>query len=665
MSRDHDKLPGPSLAQHFEAPDDYLGHFGWVCGYSADAPFLNDAVERFTRLTAAQRAHLGRIALAVFLDPGNPAVSLLDAPGVAHLPIRDVATKPFRLLHAKIALLGFRHAQSGDRWRLRLIVSTGNWTRQTLEESLDLVWRIEVDSEILADSESKTSQACADIKAAHGLLQWMTKYFDSRLLSASVQSGCNETKHVRDQFEGWVTLCSAKAQGRARFFDSRSKSLLSQLPDQIKACSKDVSRNYLAMGSGFFESVADQNDPPKVPTSIINTLKDELLLTQNPNVDLFVNPQACQAIATSALALKEQGMTIRHAAQPSSVFGAGKLRALHAKFLFSANYRENSNSCNSAWVYLGSGNLTTPGFTKKMSASAGNLEAGVVFAPEHLYWDEGKGIEAWQVVTNLLPIQWANDFDGSPDQLQAGADMAPRDPSYTAPPVAWLNWWEGTEGNELRVPEAVSDDFVVLDSAGQACPRSETGFQWRTPQPRQVRCRWRVDDEYHEGDLPVVDGFGRIAATQLQAIGLDEAFWQLADFPLPPDGGEDDAGGDAGGEYGEGNSKGKLAGSSSYPIRQMMELIESIAAKQTEIAEMDWSLWCLRLEQTLGHAKECPVIKAFHGLGLNPLSPLWHAAFRPAFAETSASPAKQLYENALVRIEKAWAVDHLKAIGGQ
>ena len=59
------------------------------------------------------------------------------------------------------------------------------------------------------------------------------------------------------------------------------------------------------------------------------------------------------------------------------------------------------------------------------------------------------------------------------------------------------------------------------------------------------------------------------------------------------------------------------------------------------------------------------MIKAFHGLGLNPLSPLWHAAFRPAFAETSASPAGQLYENALVRIEKAWAVDHLKAIGGQ
>ena len=661
MSQDH-KLPGPSLAQHFEAPDDYLGQFGWVCGYSADVPFLNDAAERFTRLTAAQRAHSGRIALGVFLDPGNPPITLLDAPGVAHLPIFDVAKKPFRLLHCKVALLGFRHAENGARWRLRLIVSTANWTRQTLEESLDLVWRIEIDSDALAKPDNETlQQACADVRAAHGLLQWIAKYFDRRLLSASVPGRLNETMHAKDQFEGWVGLCSKRAKGQAQFFDSRSNSLLSQLPDQIKACSEDVSRNYLAMGSGFYETTANPDRLPKVPESIISILKRESLLTKAPEVDLFVNPQACQAIATSGSALKKQGLTIRPAAQPSSVFGAGKLRALHAKFLFSANYRENSNSCNSAWIYLGSGNLTAPGFTRKMSASAGNLEAGVVFAPEPLFWEEGK---AWQVVTNLLPIQWASDFDDSPDRLQAGVDMVPRDPSYTAPPVAWLNWWEGTEGNELRVPEIVSEDFVVLDPVGQDCPRSETGFQWLNPQPRQVRCRWSVVGEYHEGDLPVVDGFGRIAATQLPAIGLDEAYWQLADFPLPPDGGED-PGGDGGGDYGERNSKGKRAGSSSYPIRQMMELIESIAAKQTEIAERDWSLWCLRLEQTLGQTKDCPVVKAFHGLELNPLSPLRHAAFRPAFAETGASPAGQLYERTLALIEKAWGVDVWKVLGGQ
>lgn len=665
MSRDTDKLTWPSLAQHFDAPDHYFGHFGWVCGFSADAPFLNDAAERFTRLTNAHRAHLGRISLGVFLDPGNPAITLLDVPGVAHLPIRDVATKPFRLLHAKIALLGFRHAESSDRWRLRLIVSTGNWTRQTLEESLDLAWRIDLCSEKLAASDSETLRACRDITAANELLQWMEAYFDTRLLSAAPQGLFNETKRARDQFEDWVGSCSKNAKGRARFFDSRNHSLLGQLPQQINECGSGVGRNYLAMGSGFFEAVSDQNRLPFVPGSIIKSLKDASVLTQSAEVDLFVNPKACQAIAASVAALTKQGMTIRPAAQPSSVFSAGRPRTLHAKFLFSANYRENSSACNSAWIYLGSGNLTAPGFARKMSPSGGNLEAGVVFAPENLCWKEEKGIEPSQVVTNLLPIQWMAYIDDSPNQLQPGAGVEPRNPGYIAPPIAWLNWREGVDGNELRVPETVADDFIVLDSAGGACPRTETGFQWINSQPRQVRCRWRVGDEQREGDLPVVDAFGRIAATRLPAIGLDEAYWQLADFPLPPDSDEIGAEGEVDCEDNGGNFRGKLVGSPSYPIRQMMELIERIARKHAEISEMDWDLWCLRLEQTLGQTKECPAVKAFQEMGLNPLSPLRHAAFRPAFAETAASTAGQLYENTLVRIEKAWAVDHLKTIGGQ
>lgn len=669
MSRDHDKLPGPSLAQHFDAPEGYLGHFGWMCGYSADATFLNDAAERFTRLTPAQRTHLGRISLGVFLDPGNPAISLLDAPGVAHLPILDVTERPFRLLHAKVSLLGFRHTERCDRWRLRLIVSTGNWTRQTLEESLDLVWRIDVDSEMQTDSDSGTLQAFANIKAAHGLLSWMEGYFDTRLLSATPQGKFDETKHTRDQFEDWVRSCSEKAKGLPQFFDNRNNSLLDQLPKKIKACGNGVARNYLAMGSGFYETAVDQDRMPAVPGSIIHTLKSASLLTRNPAVDLFVNPQACQAIATSVTALNEQGLTTRPAAQPSSVFGTGHPRSLHAKFLFSANYRENSSACNSAWIYLGSGNLTGPGFAERMSASAGNLEAGVVFAPPQLYWEEEQGIEAWQVVTNLLPIQWDEDFDDSPNQLQPGAGMEPRGPSYIAPPVAWLNWWEDAKGNELRVPEPVSDDFpsnfVVLDSTGSECQRSDSGFQWCNLQPRQVRCRWRAGDEHQEGDLPVVDGLGRIAAAQLPNIGLEEAFWQLADFPLPPEVDEDD--GDSGerDEPGNRSPRGKRTESASYPIRQMMELIESIADKQTEISNMDWNLWCHRLEKTLGQAKECPVVKTFRELGLNPLSPLKQAAFRPKFAETGAPPEGQLYESTLARIEKAWGVDHLKSIGGQ
>jgi len=83
-----ESFKSPSLAQHFEAPDNFRGRFGWLCGYSADADFLNDAAERFTRQTQRQRAYEGRIALALMLDPGNPPVRLDETPAVMHLPIR-------------------------------------------------------------------------------------------------------------------------------------------------------------------------------------------------------------------------------------------------------------------------------------------------------------------------------------------------------------------------------------------------------------------------------------------------------------------------------------------------------------------------------------------------------------------------------------------------
>lgn len=663
MSRDSQTRRPPSLAQHFDAPEDYTGHFGWLCGYSADALFLDNATERFTRLTRSQRAHQGRIALVVLLDPGNPPISLQEVPGLAHFPITDHANKPFRLLHAKVALLGFRHQENYSQWQLRLLVSTGNWTRQTLEGSLDLVWRIDITSESLSNLDASVIQDCADIKAAWKLLEWIRQLFDTRLLKASASGHLSETTNALQEVSQWIDVCSKNAQGQPRIFDNRDKSLLSQLPRKVKACG-DVKRNYLAMGSGFYEASTDHGKPPEVPVAIVNAIRGQGLLTTKPEVDLFVNPMACQAIATTAKPLRECGITIRPAAVPPIVFGEGAQRTLHAKFLFSANYRENSNACTSAWVYLGSGNLTHPGFANKMSASAGNLEAGVVFAPNSLCWKENKTTQGHQVVTNLLPIQWESEI-GDATSLSAGSGMEQRDAIYIAPPVAWLTWHEADGVRELRTEEHSATEFEVFDSAGIACLKTQTGIQWHEAQPRQVRIQWQTNEQQIESWIPVVDQYGRIAATQLPAIDIDEAWWQLADFPLPPDedGGDD---GDGGNDENAGNkAKRRSVPMTSYPIRQMMELVESIAAKQTGINEMDWVLWCNRLEQTLGQAANSAPVKYFcEKLQLNPLSSLRHQSFRPSFAENSDSEPGKLYDETLVRIEERWVVTNLIPIGG-
>lgn len=664
MRRNRETPRPPSLAQHFDAPEGYTGHFGWLCGYSADALFLDDAAERFTRLTHPQRAHQGRIALAVLLDPGNPPISLQDAPGVAHLPIKDHANKPFLLLHAKVALLGFRHQENHSQWQLRLMVSTGNWTRQTLEESLDLVWRIDIDSEYLNKLDTNGQQNCADVKAAWNLLEWMQRMYDTRLLNASANGHPSETMNAQKKVSGWIDACSKKAQGRSRVFDNRHQSLLSQLPEKIET-NGEVKRNYLAMGSGFYETSSGHGNTPEVPMKIVNTLRDAGLLTTKPELDLYVNPLACQAIATSVMPLLSCGVTVRPAAIPKIVFGEGVQRSLHAKFLFSANYRDNSNACTSAWVYLGSGNLTHPGFANKVGASAGNLEAGVVFFPDSLCWRKNKTTEAHLVVTNLLPIQWDAEI-GDATPLSAGSDMEQRDAIYVAPPVAWLTWHETDGMRELRTDELSVTDFQVFDLAGIACLKTQTGIQWREAQPRQIRIRWHANDQQQESLIPVVDQYGRIAATELRAIDIEEAWWQLAAFPLPPaEEGEDDEDGDGGTDKNEGmvTAKGRSTPMASYPIRQMMELIEGIAAKQTGIEEMDWVLWCNRLEQTLGQTGDSAPVNYFRDeLKLNPLSPLRHRSFRPLFAETCDSKAGRLYDDTLGRIEVSWNVNELSPI---
>lgn len=661
MSRQQDFHP-PSLSQHFEAPDGYVGRFAWICGYSADANFLNDALERFTRQTLSQRAYSGRIAAAVMLDAGNPPITLLDVPGMLHLPIKFV-NRPFRLLHAKVALLGFRHTGS-DGWLLRLIVSTGNWTRQTLEESLDLAWRADVSSQDLAGAGEHVRMRCADIKAASSMFSWLQELHDDRPLHSFLGVGEEtETASAILQVSAWVMLVAKEARGKPRFFDNQKRSLLKQLPSMVRAHAPAVSRNYICMGSGFFEATSDCNRIPYVLGEIVKALSDDKMLTRRPKIDVFVNPAGCQAVASCGGAFDREGWRVRPAGQPG-YFGAGTRRSLHAKFIFSANFRENSTSATSPWTYLGSGNLTGPGFAHAMSPSGGNLEAGVVIGTSKpLYRKQTKGIDEQSIVTNLLPIQWDREAGDLDSPLSVGAAMEERELAFLAAPISFVLWSTDGDSEYLSATDLPMAPFVLLDALANECVRESDGrFRWRGDRPRVVKIRWQHESEVREGEIPVIDEFGRFAATKLPRIDFDEAWLQLDSFPMPPS--DEDLpmeGGDP--SLGSHTREASVQRSSSYPIRRMMQLIEGIASKQTAIHESDWTSWCTRLEQCLTHACDSPVVEAFRSLAINPLAPLRLASFRPEFAEDSSSPAGSRYEATINRIELAWSVACLRKLG--
>ncbi|MCG5526414.1 hypothetical protein LRB11_16000 [Ectothiorhodospira haloalkaliphila] len=665
----------PSLAQHFEAPDGFDAVFGRLCGYSADSAFLDDALERFTRQIRTQRSYDGRIWLAMMLDPGAPQIPFADAPGTAHLQMLADTDRPFALLHAKVALLGFRSSTTPGRWRVRLLVCTGNWTRQTLEESIDLVWCIEVDSETLTSGGSEVKEACADIAAANSLFSWLTTRFDTRLLEAS-RGRLAESLQAATDFDRCLARCTEVADKQpARFFDNRERSLIEQLPERIKAATTSVRRNYLAMGSGFYEAPSNRcvsSTPrlPAVPIEIRDVLWNAGLLTSTAEIDLFVNPEGCQAIAGGLQALNEEGITVRPAGVPSLVYGENAVRSLHAKFLYGANYRSNTAYCSSPWLYIGSGNLTAPGFTLAAGFNRGNLEAGVVFAPRGMAWWKKAGVGECDVLTNWLPIHWESDCN-TIEELKAGDDFPDRSADQVAAPLAWLDWKPLTGGGELVAPEKCVAGVDVLGDGSTTCHRTPNGFLWSGPRPREVMLRWYEDDERALQCLvPVIDELGRIAASPLPEISIEDAWWQLAEFPLPPvidDDLEypDDVENEDKYPNGEScdNRSNDRGPPSSYPIRRMMELIEQIAAKQTALCESEWSAWCVRLEQTLLQAANSPAVKYFADLKLNPLSPLRAPPFRPGFAESAANKYGREYEAMLDRIEQAWGVAQLTSIG--
>jgi len=644
-----------SLAQLFEPPEQHQGIFGWLCGYAADAGFLEDALERFSGLTQAQRAHQGRILLAVMLDPGNPQIAPAEAPGALHLPVK-AAKLPFALMHAKVAILGF---QGADGFVLRVIVSTGNWTRQTLEESLDLAWHLDLLSKD-TDTEA-VRQDRADLAAAWDFLSSLQQSFDLRLLERAAGKD-NESATAAARFAEWISqIAKRHREYRPRFFDSRERSLFAQLPDLVKHHACDVRRNYIALGSGFFDG--DGSGDKFVPERILEALWENKLVKASCGKDLFVNPLACQAVAARQSSIEKKGWTIRAARAPT-YFGAAP-RALHAKFIFSANWSERSDKCSSPWVYLGSGNLTSPGFMNK-AGSAGNLEAGVVFAPEALRWSvEGKKDNGADVVTNLLPIHW-DDAEKTPlPALQAGQDMPERDAAFVAAPVTLFLWDERPEGASLTPQGEVLGKFELLDPEGRPCKRlADGGFAWLGKRPRQVTVAWPAEGNARKASVPVIDCYGRYCAADLPPLDLEEAWIQLANFPMPP---EDE-------ELARGDSVDAVDGvladgvalatpPSAYPVRRMMILVEDIAAKQVAIAEPDWAMWCNRLEQVLTQAKDSAVVRAFRSIALNPLHPLFAPAFRPAFAVTVQTQEGARYEAALNAAIAAWQLENCPKLG--
>ncbi|PWW03824.1 hypothetical protein DFR52_101512 [Hoeflea marina] len=671
----HPHLP-ISLVEHAGPPEGMTGHAGWICGFSADADFMEAFVERFTGQGRSARADLGRTFIGLCLDRSQAQIPPGEVPGVLHLPARD-DSPPYRLMHAKVALLAFRSAADDKDWALRLLVTTGNWTRQTTEDSIDLVWRLDLAAQDLLAREpvDALEQCRVDIVAARDFWRGLRQHYQSRLLEVDAKAEKAQKTQAAAflELEHWLSRLKGNTVVTPRFIHTQQQALINQLAHRVKAHAGSQRRNNLVLGSGFWEG-EPITGLPKVPSKIAKALVDASLLTQSAKITLVLESQGCAALADKGVfdSIKAAKWTLLH---PFKV--EGDVRRLHAKFLFSANRQGDSENCASAWVYLGSGNLTPAGFLNPPNRG-GNLEAGVIMAADGLCWKLGTKSPLLPVA-KVLPIDWNADISDV-SVLSSGDGPPERDPLFMAASVSHMLWVPEDTFNFLSVPEGEdATRIVILGPNNEALIEDACGrFPWDGEQPAYVGTRpIDQDDSASVVLVPVLDRYGRLAARRLDPIDLEQAIELLAGFPAVPE---------------EGDTRGAedtpappdtniLAAASRrsmpdarYAIRRTMQLIEAIAQRQTMVPGADWTRWTQRLQCVLTQLGSLPqhggngeeraaskgmtrgiLVEALLPLEINPLSCLRERPFLPDHVKRGSTEFLALDE-ALRAVEANWGV---------
>lgn len=588
-----------SLLTLFSPPEEkYHGDFGMLCGFTASRDVLDRIVRTFSGDGSRPR-------LAAFIHP--TAAAITDVPGVAWMHFRP--RPPFRILHAKIALLGFR---ANDSYCLRLAVSTGNWTAEPLTTSIDMFWCDEI------DMAAPDLQLVSDIRAADDLFRWLREQCDDGLL--------------RQTFDGTRPDESFRKAIRAlpqspllpRFVDTRGQSMRSQVVDRLNGQRK----GHLVMGSGYYE-VSEEKEVEGLIESVRAELVRKKKLAKDATLDLVLNPDNCQGIKAQAASLVENGWRLR---KPGSNHAEHNQAKLHAKYLYLAE-KAGPAEIGKSQIFIGSANFSHMGF--ESTVPTGNLEAGIIIAPDpKLSWRKN----ARNCICDFMPGNFKEEVELT--ELAFGAAFeAPTDPP-PPPPVTFVEWADG----RLSAPDGSEETVEIVGSDAMAVALP---CNWPAPPPAFVALHptgWKVPVRA-DGAL-VVAKRGRPSLEDILAgIGRFPAFALAFDEDEVEGEGIDRENRDEASENVDNSSR-------VYPVRQMMRLITRLTEAQKALDPMDWQRWCRELQQDLPSlAKTEPtIIGPFRDACANPLRALANVEFLPAGVDVGR------IEKALDRIKDAWGL---------
>ncbi len=647
-----------SLLNLFAPPDQgRIGVFGLLCGLSAEEQFMDSTLEQFSGLGRNQRKRDGHLSLVLFLDAHNKPICSL--PGLYNpWPVREWPKT--KLMHAKTALLGFGESAAGEPDYYRLIVSTGNWTKEAVNNSINLVWYCDYDTKSGEDQK----QEAKDINEA-------VTFWETLLGIGNNDKGYYQlTDSIKEKIENFLDTITTNAKPpqrkyKPRFVSNLLDSNLDKVPKDFKPNSMGAQvlkrfndsktrHNFIICGSGFFEEPRGNKEEPDVLQKIISYLKDNNILTKDPGKWLVLNPGTSGAVG-QWLSVKEwtidengnhvDGWSIccpKHPNFPQKPY------PFHAKYIFIANY--NNVSVTSGILYFGSGNLSKQGFAL-VPGNEGNIEAGVII--ENIKFDSDEDL------CQQLGIDYDNDLEKNDiPESPEGEDSEKGEEFQTPPPIAnciWheesgkLTWawtdrdWKEITLNGSNILTTETTDLTVSEES----PDFSSGVKLSAKDKAGKLYEWIIPVFIENGDL---------CPSPPQLKSGKELVDALSMFPETSYEDEDGNGDDEPGGNGNGRSPKVKADDFSelrdeltkYPLHLATTLVETIAVQNQRVTAGRMPDWIAHLERTLIREMEPETKDKLKSLNYNFLEPL---VSEEGFAPPEASKEyKKMIREIIVKI---------------
>ncbi|WDN91007.1 hypothetical protein BuS5_03979 (plasmid) [Desulfosarcina sp. BuS5] len=649
---DHDNYR-ESLLNIFSPPKKNLkGVMGLVCGLSAEQAFMDCVLERFSGF------------IALFQDAHNKPIQAL--PWLYNpFPKEKKNWSKIKLMHAKVALLGFGESREGVPDYYRLIVSTGNWTREAVNNSINLVWYCDFDTSINENQKQNAKDMAEAVTFWNTLLGTGNDnngyYQIDNPVKKKIDNFLNQiSKTVKPPQRGYrprfiSNLLNSNAHKVATLFETNS------MGAQVikKFCDSKTKRNFIICGSGFFEesdpAVNKTEKEPEVLEKLVTHFIKNKILTKNPKKWLLVNPETSGAAGQwiKGNHSHKEGWKFSHPKHPD--FDKTPY-PFHAKYIFIGNHNKNY-FVTSGLLYIGSGNLSKQGFALG-PGTYGNIETGVVFETENT--DKNTlcayfGIDPEKVLENMP------DEIGSEENEQSNAEI------QVPPPIdsCTLRWDKDKETGKLAWRWVGSDwkDVTLYDQSIQL-DNNELKINETFDFSSGVKLSATKEGKYFEWIIPVFKEDGTFCSPLIQLKSGQELIDALISFPATAYNNENNNGTLEGGKPEDSFPASGVKETFSelrdeldnYPLHFATTLIETLSEQNQQITKGQLPDWIAHLRRTLIDGMVTEKKKQMEGLGINFMKPLIGTnGFAPEHATEE-------YQKVIKDIIKDWGINTYKAL---